>query len=139
MLNLFQSSSVKNSIGRFILLVHDYEETLRFYQDVLGFQILFDSTSETGKRYLHMGPAKKEGTGIWFLKADTPDQQQAVGRQTLGQPTFVLYTNAFEKMHEKLQEHGVRIRKKPQETEDARFLHFLDLYGNEIVMVELLN
>lgn len=130
---------MKNTIGRFILLVHDYEEALNFYQQALDFHILFDSTSETGKRYLHIAPSKKETMGIWFLKADTEEQQKAVGNQTLGQPTFVLYTNSFDKMHQRLLEHKVRIKKQPQKTDDAKFLHFLDLYGNEIVMVELLH
>lgn len=128
---------MKNTIGRFILLVSDYEDTLHFYQDVLGFHILFDQVSETGKRYLHMAPAKKDSLGIWFLKAESEEQIKAVGNQTHGAPTFVLYTDSFDEMYLKLQEHGVTIKKKPEKTADAKFLHFLDNSGNEVVMVQL--
>lgn len=128
---------MKNTLGRIILLIHDYEETLDFYQNKLGFQVLFDHTTEEGQRYLHMTPSKEDSLGIWFLKAESEAQKQAVGDQTKGQPTLVLYTDSFEEMHKKLLEHQLRIKKQAIESPDAKFLHFLDLYGNEIVLVQL--
>lgn len=129
---------MKNTIGRFILLVNDYEEALQFYQKVLGFHILFDHVSETGKRYLHMAPSEKETLGIWFLKAESEEQKKAVGNQTQGAPAYVLYTDSFDEMYQKLQDHQVTIKKKPEKTDDAKFLHFTDHCGNEIVMVQLI-
>lgn len=129
---------MKNTIGRFILLVDNYEEALIFYQDVLQFHILFDQVSETGKRYLHMAPAKKDTLGIWFIKAESEEQINAVGNQTHGAPAYVLYTDAFDDMHQRLQDHRVTIKKNPEQTADAKFLHFLDNFGNEVVMVQLL-
>ena len=128
---------MQNSIGRIVLLVHDYDEALAFYEKALGFQLLFDVTSETGQRYLHVAPSGKNSAGIWFLKAHSEEQQKVVGKQTQGQPTFVLYTNSFDQMHERLLQHKVRIKKEPEEAMDSRYLHFLDLYGNEIVLVQL--
>lgn len=128
---------MKNIMGRMVLLVKDYEETLAFYKEVLGFHTLFDATSESGKRYLHMAPSEKEGMGIWFLKAQSEEQEKAIGKQTQGHPTMVLYTDSFEEMYQRLLKHKVTIRKEPETARDSRFLHFLDLYGNEIVLVQM--
>ena len=128
---------MKNQIGRIILLVHDYDECAAFYEEALGFHKIFDKTSENGKRYLHLAPSKVKSTGIWFLKAETEEQKEAVGKQTQGAPTFVLYTDAFEEMHRKMEEQGVTINKGPEESKDSLFLHFADLYGNEIIMVQM--
>lgn len=130
---------MKNTIGRFIILVHDYEEVLQFYQKVLDFHILFDQVSETGKRYLHMAPSKKGKMGIWFIKADSEEQKKGIGNQTHGAPAYVLYTDSFDIMHQRLQENRVKIIKEPEKTDDAKFLHFLDLCGNEIVMVQVVH
>ena len=128
---------MKNTLGRIVLLIHEYEETLEFYQKKLGFQVLFDQTMETGQRYLHMTPSKGDSLAIWFLKAESETQKQAIGNQTKGQPTLVLYTDSFEEMHKRLLEHKIRIKKQAIDSPDAKFLHFLDLYGNEIVLVQL--
>ncbi len=128
---------MKNTIGRIVLLVHNYDEAAKFYEEALGFQKIFDSTSENGRRYLHMAPSKAESAGIWLLKAETEEQKNATGKQTQGSPVFVLYTDSFNEMHRKLVQHKVNITKEPQESQDSRFLHFQDLYGNEIILVEL--
>ena len=128
---------MKNQIGRIILLVHDYDESAAFYEHALGFHKIFDQTSENGKRYLHLAPSKVKSAGIWLLQAETREQKEAVGKQVQGAPTFVLYTDAFKEMHQRMVEHNVTIKKGPQESKDSLFLHFADLYGNEIIMVQM--
>jgi len=127
---------MKISFGRMILLVSDYEKALKFYEENLDAKILSDSVSKTGKRYLHIG-FEAGNSGIWFLKAETPEQQAQVGRQTGGTPSMVFYTNDLEELYQRLMRNKVKISKQPVSEDQFSFLHFLDLYGNEIVLVEL--
>jgi len=129
---------MKISLGRIVLLVRDYDEALRFYETNLGARILSDTISESGKRYLHIRFEEKS-VGIWFLKAETPEQLERVGKQTGGMPSMVFYTDDLEEAYKQLLRNKVTISKLPvNENETAfSFLHFLDLYGNEIVLVQL--
>lgn len=128
---------MQNTLGRIVLLVKDYDEALSFYETALGFKKIFEATTPNGQRFLHIAPKAGDATGIWFLQAQTPAEQQLVGKQTGGHPTFVLYTDSFDELHEQLITHQVRIKTAPQITPEYQFLHFLDLYGNEIVLVQL--
>ena len=125
------------SLGRLILLVKDYEEAFDFYSRVLNCHKIFDKTAENGQRFLHIGFGDTSDTGLWLLKAESDEQLRRVGNQTGGQPLLVLYTDHFEKSLEQLKREKVTIHKQPEEQDDFKFLHFLDLYGNEIVLVEM--
>lgn len=130
---------MKNYLGRIILLVEDYEPAAAFYERNFGFQKLYDVTTDVGQRFLHMGTDPTDSLGIWFLKAEGKEQQKQIGKQTGGHPAMVIYTTDLEKLHNHLAENGVTIKVAPVKTPDYQFLHCLDLYGNEIVVVEIQN
>ena len=127
------------AIGRTTLLVRDYEDALAFYRDRLGFHVLHDSKSPNGGRYLHIGIAAQEGemaVGLWLMEAKGADSI-LVGRQAGDQPFLVLYTDDCEATIRQMEAAKVEIRKAPDSREGATFAHVADLYGNEIVIVEL--
>jgi len=127
---------MKNTLGRVVILVNNYDDAAAFYENKLGFHKLFDATTN-GQRYLHLAPSAGEQSGVWLLLADGPEQTALVGRQAGEQPLLVLYTDAFQQYHQQLLNEGVTIRREPVITPEATFLHFLDLYGNEIILVQL--
>jgi len=124
------------SLGRIILLVNDYDEAFEFYERALLCKKFFDIT-EKGQRFLHISLNANDKAGIWFLKAETDEQKLRVGNQTSGQPVFVIYTDSLEEYYNHLVNENVRIVRKPVDIPEYKFFHFLDLYGNEIVMVEM--
>jgi predicted enzyme related to lactoylglutathione lyase len=126
-----------NYLGRVIILVHDYDEAFAFYEQSFGFKKIVDYTTQNGQRFLHIGGDPKNETGIWFLKADTPEQRSHVGNQTGGQPTLVIYTSSLETLRQDLERQGVKIKVEPVVTQDYKFFHCYDLYGNEIIVVQL--
>lgn len=128
---------MKNYLGRIIILVNDYEEASNFYEQNFGFKRIFDVTTDVGQRFLHIGTDTVNSLGIWFLKADSKEQKERVGRQTAGQPTMVIYTTSIEEQYQKLKDNNVMIKVAPVLTPEYKFLHCLDLYGNEIVVVEI--
>ena len=127
------------AIGRITLLVREYEPALAFYRDKLGFRVLHDSKSPNGGRYLHIGIAaqhEESAVGLWLMEAKGADQI-LVGRQAGDQPFLVLYTDDCEATIRQMQAAKVEIRKPPDSRDGATFAHVADLYGNEIVIVEL--
>ncbi|MBV6478871.1 MAG: hypothetical protein HGGPFJEG_01628 [Ignavibacteria bacterium] len=122
--------------GRITILVNDYDEAFAFYEKTLSCKKFFDLI-DNGQRFLHVGLNAKDKSGIWFLKAETDEQKKLVGNQTCGMPMMVLYTDSIDGFYEHLKNLEIKISKELTEKEDSRFFHFVDLYGNEIVMVEM--
>ena len=128
------------TLGRFTLLVRDYDEALSFYRDVLGFEVLHDSIATDGQRFLHIGmPAQlgSAGLGLWLLTPGSEADRALVGRQAGHQPLLVLYTTNCTATASTLEQRGVKFRRPPRAEGATVFAHFEDLYGNEIVLVEL--
>lgn len=124
------------SFGRIVILVNDYDEAYEFYERVLLCKKFFD-IEENGQRFLHIGLNATDKSGLWFLKADSKEQKNLVGKQTGGMPLFVVYTDSIDDFYSHLLNQEVVITKEPAEKEDSKYFQFLDLYGNEIVMVEM--
>jgi catechol 2,3-dioxygenase-like lactoylglutathione lyase family enzyme len=119
-----------------ILLVKDYDEALSFYVGKLGFEKLYDQTVADDLRFVHVGVPGQENVGLWMLKAG-PGEKSLVGRQAGSQPLFVLYTANCQKTYKTLVPRGVEFMYEPEDTEGDVHVHFKDLYGNQIVLVEL--
>jgi predicted enzyme related to lactoylglutathione lyase len=128
---------MKNYLGRIIVLVHDDEEAFAFYAKNFGFTTLFDVTTDVGQRFLHIGTDPGDSLGIWFLKAEGKEQLARVGNQTSGQPAMVIYTTSLQELYQQLKGNNVKIKTEPVFTPGYSFLHCFDLYGNEIVVVEV--
>jgi predicted enzyme related to lactoylglutathione lyase len=120
-------------IGRVVVLVHDQEEALQFYRDVLGFETLHDSEAD-GCRYLHMGPPG--GAGVWLMTPSREEERGLVGRQAGGQPLLVLYTDDIDQAADRLHDHGVPVWAERTDA-GSRSLHFRDVAGNVIVAAQL--
>jgi catechol 2,3-dioxygenase-like lactoylglutathione lyase family enzyme len=127
--------SLFSAIGRVVVLVDDPDAALAFYRDILGFYVLHDRTEE-GYRYLHIGVPGQEPVGLWLMTATSDRERRLVGRQCGDQPLLVLYTADLDSVRKHLRGHGVRVWNERQEAEN-RSLHFADLYGNVIVVVQL--
>ncbi|HMQ68300.1 MAG TPA: VOC family protein [Ignavibacteria bacterium] len=130
---------MNTKLGRVVILVKDYDEAFEFYEKNLGCKKFFDLTDDRGLRYLHVGFNSESSAGIWFLKAITDEEKERVGNQTSGQPVFVLYTDSFDDHLETLINNEVKIVREPEITEEYMLLNFLDLYGNVITLVQLIN
>lgn len=123
-------------IGRTVLLVLDYDEAVDFYREKLGFEVIFDQKLESGFRAVHIGLPGQKGVGLWLSEA-TGQKNELLGRQSGGGPFLVMYTSDCRSAFRQLESRGVSILQQPQEEPGSVFGHFEDLYGNEIVLVEL--
>ncbi len=129
---------MKTDLGRVVILVNDYDEAFEFYKENFNCKKFFDITQQDGKRYLHISFGGETRSGLWFVQAETEEQKSRVGNQTAGMPLLVLYTDSLEEMTESLTEKGVKFKAEPLITDDYMSVHVYDLYGNEIIIVQLL-
>jgi catechol 2,3-dioxygenase-like lactoylglutathione lyase family enzyme len=134
------SKALLTAFGRTTLLVRDQDEALAFYRDKLGFEVLYDSRTSNGFRSLHIGlPGQlhEPKVGLWLIPASGDEELARVGRQTGREPMLVVYTDDCRRAAATLVDRGVKFRIPPTADSDAVFAHFHDLYGNELVLVEL--
>lgn len=126
------------AIGRFALIVRDHEEALRFYSNTLGLQTLLDYQGDDGLRLLQLGLEGQPDIGLWFFEAQTDEERALVGKQAIHQPLLICYTENFEADYQRLKALGICFQDEPTHDPDAIHVHFYDLYGNEIVLVQLI-
>jgi len=125
-----------HSLGRLVLLVNDYDTAISFYQDKLGMEMSVDMPVGQ-QRYVHLRLPEQPSVGVWLLQALTQAQRDRVGDQTGGQPVGVFYTDDVLRDHGRFVAKGVRFTKEPVQDDTTVYAHFIDLYGNEFVLVQV--
>jgi catechol 2,3-dioxygenase-like lactoylglutathione lyase family enzyme len=116
------------------LLVRDYDPAIRFFADVLGFQLVEDSPSLTSdgrpKRWVVVRPPGAV-TGILLARADGDAQTACVGQQFGGRVGLFLRVDDFDAVHARMAAAGVRFTTAPRVEVYGRVAVFLDLEGNQ--------
>ena len=115
------------------LVVRDYDPAIRFFVDVLQFELVEDKPSLTNdgrpKRWVVVRPAGAQ-TGILLARADGPQQGSVVGNQFAGRVGFFLRVNDFEASYRRMTKAGVQFVSPPRVEPYGKLAVFLDLEGN---------
>ena len=115
------------------IIVDDYDPAIRFFVDVLDFELVEDSPSMTNdgrpKRWVVVRPPGAE-TGILVARADGTEQAAAVGRQVAGRVGFFLRVDDFEASYERMAAAGVEFLTSPRTEPFGRVAVFRDIAGN---------
>ena len=115
------------------LIVRDYDPAIRFFVDVLQFELVEDAPSLTNdgrpKRWVVVRPAGAR-TGILLARADGDEQASAVGQQFAGRVGLFLRVDDFEASYQRMVAGGVRFVKPPRTEPYGQVAVFLDLEGN---------
>ena len=115
------------------LIVEEYDEAIRFFVDVLGFELLEDAPSVTNdgrpKRWVVVRPPGAE-TGLLLARADGPRQERAIGDQFAGRVGFFLRVDDFEATRRTMVEHGVEFVTEPRVEDYGTVAVFIDISGN---------
>lgn len=123
-------------IGMISLLVHDYDEALTFYRDVLGFVLIEDTVLTPSKRWVVVAPAGDEGCKLLLAKAAHEEQQKFVGNQTGGRVFLFMYTDDFWRAYQSLVSKKVKFVRDPVQESYGTVAVFEDLYGNLWDLIE---
>ena len=115
------------------IIVDDYDLAIRFYVDVLGFDLMEDSPSLTNdgrpKRWVVVRPEGAQ-TGILLAQADGVRQEAAVGDQMAGRVGFFLRVDDFDVAYRRMRDAGVEFIGEPRIEEYGKFVVFVDIAGN---------
>lgn len=115
------------------LVVRDYEPAIRFFVDVLQFDLIEDKPSMTNdgrpKRWVVVRPPGAQ-TGLLLARADGDQQVSVVGNQFAGRVGFFLRVENFDDSYARMTEAGVRFVSLPRQEPYGKLAVFLDLEGN---------
>src|SRR6187402_489073 len=115
------------------LLVRDYDAAVRFFVDILQFELVEDTPSLTNdgrpKRWVVVRPSAGQ-TGILLARADGEQQESQVGRQFAGRVGLFLRVEDFQAAQGRMTAAGVQFVTAPRDESYGRVAVFLDLEGN---------
>lgn len=120
-------------VDRVTIVVREYDPAIRFFVDVLGFELVEDAPAMTNdgrpKRWVVVRPPGAE-TGILIARADGADQLATVGRQAAGRVAFFLRVEDFNAAYERMRAAGVEFVTSPRVESYGQVTVFLDVAGN---------
>jgi catechol 2,3-dioxygenase-like lactoylglutathione lyase family enzyme len=111
------------------LLVDDIDTAIRYFTEVLHFELLEDTPIGNGRRWVRVAPSG-EGGVLLLARASTPEQQALVGRQWGGRVGLFLHTSDFDADHARMSAGGVHFRETPRHEAYGRVAVFEDRWGN---------
>ena len=116
-----------------VLVVRDYDAAVRFFVDVLEFELVEDTPSLTNdgrpKRWVVVRPRGGQ-TGVLLARADGDQQASVVGHQFAGRVGMFLRVDDFERAYHRMVAAGVQFVSPPRVEPYGRLAVFLDLEGN---------
>jgi catechol 2,3-dioxygenase-like lactoylglutathione lyase family enzyme len=115
------------------LVVRDYDAAIRFFVDVLQFELVEDTPSLTNdgrpKRWVVVRPHGGQ-TGILLACADGDRQTGIVGQQFAGRVGLFLRVDDFASAYQRMTAAGVTFVSPPRDETYGRVAVFLDPEGN---------
>ncbi len=125
------------TLGRVTFLVRDYDEAIAFFTQALGFTLIEDTPLTPAKRWVVVSPsAEDRGIALLLAKADGPEQEAAVGKQTGGRVGFFLFTDDIERERAAMTARGVIFMEVTRVEPYGSVAVFADLYGNLWDLIE---
>jgi catechol 2,3-dioxygenase-like lactoylglutathione lyase family enzyme len=120
-------------LQRVTIVVDEYDPAIAFFVDVLGFELVEDSSSLTNdgrtKRWVVVRPPGAE-TGILLARADGDAQAAVVGAQVAGRVGFFLQVDDFDATYGRMRAANVEFVGSPRVEPYGRVVVFLDIAGN---------
>ncbi|MCX6311837.1 MAG: VOC family protein [Bacteroidetes bacterium] len=117
-------------IAHIALVVHDYDEAIKFYTEKLNFTLLEDTALSETKRWVIVKPKGDGACSLLLAKAANDEQKSRVGNQTGGRVFLFLYTNDFQKDYHRMLAAEIKFVRQPAEEAHGTVAVFEDLYGN---------
>jgi len=124
------------SLAHVALLVDDYDKAIEYYQHILNFTLLEDTTLSDTKRWVLVAPGGSGGCSILLAKASDDEQKTRIGNQTGGRVFLFLYSDDLQSDYQTLLDNKVKIIQPPRTESYGSVLVFKDIYGNLWDMIE---
>jgi predicted enzyme related to lactoylglutathione lyase len=126
-------------LGNVTILVRDYDEALKFYTEVMGFEKRSDQKFGPGARWVTVA-APGQDVQIVLQKPEPSMHGEENARrmaERIGQnPTWVLATDDCRKTFELYSSRGAKFDEPPKDMPWGTQTVFKDLYGNSYALVQ---
>lgn len=123
-------------IVQIALVVHDYDEAIRFYTEKLNFHLVEDTRLSETKRWVRISPGGASDFCLLLAQAANEEQKSRVGNQTGGRVFLFMHTDDFWRDYHGMKEKGVSFIREPSVEEYGTVAVFEDLYGNLWDLIE---
>ena len=127
---------MNQKLAQVALVVRDYDEAIRFYTDVLKFELVEDTQLSPTKRWVIVKPPGSSGCHLLLAKGVGNEQESRIGNQTGGRVFLFIHTDNFQRDYEFLKDKGVKFVREPTLEPYGTVAVFADLYGNLIDLIE---
>ena len=117
------------------LLVDEYDTTLSFFVEKLGFELREDTSLGDGKRWVVVAP-HGAASGLLLARAVGERQRDAIGDQSGGRVFLFLETDDFARDHLTYTQRGIRFVEAPRQEPYGMVAVFEDPYGNRWDLIE---
>jgi catechol 2,3-dioxygenase-like lactoylglutathione lyase family enzyme len=122
-----------SSLQLVTLVVRDYDPSIRFFVDILGFELVEDTPALTNdgrpKRWVVVRPVGGQ-TGLLLARADGNVQANVIGQQFGGRVGLFLRVDDFDASYSRMLSAGVRFLSPPRAEAYGKVAVFIDLEGN---------
>ena len=125
----------KSTLAHVAIVVNDYDEAIKFYTQVLRFELIEDTPLSPEKRWVLVAP-NGGGCALLLAKASTEEQKKYIGNQTGGRVFLFLHTDNFDEYYQHLISHGIEFVRPPHVEPYGKVAVFADLYGNLWDLIE---
>jgi len=127
---------MKQKLAQIALVVKDYDEAIRFYTEVLQFDLIEDTVLSETKRWVLVRPQGGDSCCLLLAKAKNEAEAASIGNQTGGRVFLFLHTENFDEYYQRLLDYEVKIIREPVVEKWGKVAVFADLYGNMWDLIE---
>lgn len=126
---------MKQRLAQIALVVKDYDEAIKYYTEVLAFELVEDTQLSETKRWVVVSP---QGSDCRLLLAQASNDQQlnSVGNQTGGRVFLFLHTDDFWRDFNNYTSKKVQFVREPVKEAYGTVAVFEDIYGNLWDLIE---
>ena len=123
-------------IAHITLLIKDYDEALKFYTEILGFEKRDDIRFGGSERWVTVSPPGQNDVKFVFVQAVLKQDKDLVGKQAGSRTFAVINTSNCYEIIEHYRRSKVTITAEPAQVPWGTQAQFKDLYGNNFVVLE---
>ena len=127
---------MKQHIAAVTLLVPNYDKSIAYYVGKLGFTLVEDTALSATKRWVIVAPPGSGETGLLLAQADSPNQQEAIGKQAGGRVFLILRTDDFDRDFDRFKQAGIEFLEEPRLEVYGKVVVFRDAFGNKWDLIE---
>ncbi|HNS13560.1 MAG TPA: VOC family protein [Bacteroidia bacterium] len=118
------------------LIIDEYDKAIKYYTEVLSFELLEDTRLSETKRWVVVRPRGNGNCSILLARAVGEVQEKSIGNQSGGRVFLFLHTDNFHRDFDRLSNLHVEFVRPPAVEDHGKVAVFKDAYGNLWDLIE---